>query len=75
MSWLVSILKPIASWLFANLLERAVSAVRDYFADLERKKKEAEENKRATAEYFKVISDPAATRDERKAAEDKFLNG
>ena len=74
MGWLVSLLKPIASWVLYNLFERFVNAVKDYYAEKARKEAEELENKRATAEYFKVISNPEATREERKSAEDKFLN-
>lgn len=74
MAWLVALLKPIAEWLVTNLLGRLITAIKDYFVEKERKRQEDEEIKRANAEYFRVIADPNSTREERKNAEDKYLN-
>lgn len=73
-TWLLKIFRPFAQILiplvFDLLFNKVMSAVREW----KRKREEAKSAKEANKKYSEKVDDENATREERKDAEDKFLN-
>jgi hypothetical protein len=72
---LAYILRWLANVLLLPLLQRLISdgyqAVLDYF----KKQKENREAKKSADKFDAVVTKPNVTREERKNAEDSFING
>lgn len=71
MAWLLR----IANYLGPMLLEFLWGKASRYLSERKKAKEEAAKNKAAAEEYSAVVKDPNATREDRKNAEDKHLNG
>ena len=74
MAWLLHVLKPLFSWIVPFLFEFIFMKVKVFFENRKKKREEANADKAAKKEYTEVINNPASTREERKNAEDKYLN-
>ena len=74
MAWLLHILKPLFSWIVPFILEFVFVKVKAAVERYKVKREEAKADKLAKKEYTEVINNPASTREERKNAEDKYLN-
>lgn len=70
MTWLAGVAASVFEWVLGGL----ITWIKDYLAAKAQKKQEELDNRKANDEYFKVISNPNSTREERKLAEDKYLN-
>lgn len=67
MQWLINL---IIKSFFATLIEK----ISGFVADFIEKRRLAKEQKKKTEDFTKVVEDPSKTREERKSAEDAFLN-
>jgi len=70
MAWLLR----IGSYIGPMLLEFIWGKLSRYLSERKARKEEAKKEKEATAAYKDAVAKPDATREERKNAEDDFIN-
>jgi hypothetical protein len=58
-------------WFFA---EKIFAGISDYIRELVKRRAEAKQNKEASKAFKDIVNDPTKTREERKNAEDDFIN-
>lgn len=73
-AWLLRIFRPIAQWVVPLLFEFLFVKIKSAVSDWKKRKEEAKSSKEASDQYKQVVDDPNATREERKDAEDEFIN-
>lgn len=77
-AWLLkpflAIARFILPYIVPEIISRLTNGIKKYFADKKAKKEEAKQNAQASEEYKQKVADPNATREDRKNAEDDYLN-
>lgn len=74
MGWLLGLFKPLGSRIASFFLEYFFNKIITAIKDWSKKKEEDKKNQEAVTEYLEKVNNPNLTREERREAEDKYLN-
>lgn len=74
LAWLLVPLKGLLKWLAPIFIQELIAHLKAWILEKKRQRDEAKQNKKAAEDYKAIVNDPTKTREERKNAEDDFIN-